>query len=105
MMLDHQQLDNNFDDLIIVYFFDKNSLLVELLFELAFHHQLQLIDQDDLLSKKKILFNQNKTKKRDDYTHFCRDFSNVLKTLCRRFVYAGAPPPLLPHQVFIASEC
>jgi len=64
MMLDHQQLDNNFDDLIIVYFFDKNSLLVELVFELVFHHQLQLIDQDDLLSKKKILFNQNKTKKR-----------------------------------------
>lgn len=54
IMLDHLVLDNNFDDLIIFYFLDYNFLLIELLLDLDLHHQPQLIDQDDLLSKIKL---------------------------------------------------
>ena len=42
---------------------------------------------------------------RGGFTHFCRGCSNDWWTLWRRLVSAGAPPPLLPHQLFIASEC
>ncbi len=60
MMLDHLLLDNNFDDLITVYFLDYNNLLFELVLELVFLHLPLLIDQDDLLSRNKIILNKQK---------------------------------------------
>lgn len=49
-MLDHQQLDNNFDDLIIVSILDSKNQLLELLLTLL-HLQPSSIDPNDLLSK------------------------------------------------------
>jgi hypothetical protein len=46
--------------LITVYFLDYNNLLFELVLELVFLHLPLLIDQDDLLSRNKIILNKQK---------------------------------------------
>jgi len=51
MMFDHLPIHNDFDDLKIVYFLDRNNLLLEYELDFVVQHQLELIDQDDLFPK------------------------------------------------------